>query len=72
MDTPETTPPPRPPRGHSPELTADAEAAAESMLEDAIRRVVDHWMTAPPAGPPSTTARTWLDNRRPGRYGRPR
>lgn len=68
---------PRPPRGHCPDLTADADRAAEEMLARALRRVLDRWapliVPAEPTDPPPATepaaatelptAATWLDNR---------
>jgi hypothetical protein len=67
---------PRPPRGDCPELSADAERAAEEMLEATLRAVLDRnaplIVQAEPTDPPPPvappTAAAWLDNRRPAGY----
>ena len=82
VDPADAPPPPRPPRGQRhPDLTADAEQAAEDMIEAALRAVIDQWEPLIAGGPvppravlpvTSDTATRWLDNRRPGRFGRRR
>ena len=83
MDLADALPPPRPPRGQRhPDLTADAKQAAEDMVETALRAVLDRWEPLIVGGPvvsprpvrpiTSDTATRWLDNRRPGGFGRRR
>jgi hypothetical protein len=71
---------PRAPRGDCPELTGDAERAAEEMVTAAIRKLLDDFEAAADSvrrdrradsGLRSVpSAADWLDNRRPTRFRR--